>query len=123
MAEDKAEKDLKATLSGLELLSSNADINDLHNFMNDEDFAHANELVLRCISNPHPTHATIRQALLLMQAYAFKFRMQSKLYDSLKKGRAGTDENMKKNIYYSASEQCHELAQTLKYLLKEQTQF
>src|SRR5690349_21142921 len=103
--DDKAEKDLKAALAGLELVSANHDIAELHKFIDDEDFSHANELVLKCIASPNPTHATIRQALLLMQAYAFKFRMQSKVYDSLKKGRAGTDENMKKNIYYSASEQ------------------
>jgi hypothetical protein len=123
MAEDKAERDIKTALTGLELVSANQDISDMHEFINDEDFSQANELVLKCIADPNPSHASIRQALLLMQAYAFKFRMQSKVYDSLKKGRAGTDENIRKNVYYSASEQCHELAQTLKYLLREQVSF
>lgn len=123
MIEDKADKDLKKSLGGLELVAANQDIMDLHEFMNDPDFSLANELVLKCIANPQPQLATIRQALLLMQAYAFKFRMQSKLYDSLRKGRAGTDSNFKKNIFYSASEQCHELAQTLKYLLRDNQAF
>jgi len=110
---------LKGKLGALELISANQDIRDLHEFMDDEDFSVANELVLRCIADPQPSHATVRQALLLMQAYAFKFKMQGKKYDSLQKGRAGTPENIKKNVYYSVSEQAHELAQTLKYLLKE----
>lgn len=105
---------------GLERLSEVQDLVDLNAFMNDPDFENALELMLRCIANPNLTHATVRKALLLMQSYAFKFRMQGQVYMTIKAGKAGTDENKKKNVYFSASEQAHELAQTLKYLLKEQ---
>lgn len=103
----------------LEYLSESHDLIELHEFMDDEDFTNALDLVMKCIAKPNPPMSASREALLLMQAYSFKFRMQSKVYDSLHKGRAGTSENIKKNVYYSASEQCHELAQTLKYICKE----
>lgn len=107
-------------IDGITRLSEVQNLMDLNDFMNDPDFEKALELVLRCIAQPVLKHATARKALLLMQSYAFKFRMEGQVYMTLKKGRAGTDENHKKNIYFSVSEQCHEMAQTLKYLLKEQ---
>lgn len=106
-------------IDGIERLSEVQDLVDLNGFMNDPDFENALELMLRCIANPNLTHVTARRALLLMQAYAFKFRMEGQVYMTIKAGKAGTAENRKKNVYFSASEQCHELAQTLKYLLRD----
>lgn len=104
----------------LEYLGKIQDLVDLNDFMEDEEFGKACDLALKCIARPDIPFAEIRKALIQMQGYAFRFRMQSKVYDTLKKGRAGSVENGKKNVYYSVSEQCHEMAQSLKYLLKEQ---
>lgn len=103
----------------LEYLSEAQDLMDLNVFMADDDFEQALELCLKCIADPHISIASARLALLRMQAYAFKFKMQGQVYMTIRKGSAGTTENQRKNVYYSISEQCHELAQTLKYICKE----
>jgi hypothetical protein len=54
-----------------------------------------------------------------LQGYAFKFKMQALVYMQIRTGKTGSDENIKKNAYMYASEQCDKLAQTLKYLVRE----
>jgi hypothetical protein len=94
---------------------------DLHEFMDDENFTEALDLVVKCMVKPDMPPAVARRALLLMQTYAFTFRMQAYKYMTIDKGKTGSDQFNKKNIYFSVSEQCHELAQTLKYIAKEYT--
>lgn len=103
----------------LEYLSNLQDLRDLHDFMDNDDLGEAMNLAVKCIAKPDMPPSVARTALLKMQGYAFQFRMQAAAYTYIHKGKAGTDENVKKNIYFAASEQCHELAQTLKYLVKE----
>jgi len=103
----------------LEYISGIQDLVDLHEFMNDRELAEAMDLAVKCIAKPDMPPSVARTALLKMQGLAFRFRMQAATYTYVHKGKAGTDENVKKNVYFAASEQCHELAQTLKYLVKE----
>lgn len=103
----------------LEHISKLQDLLDLAEFMHDEDLAEAMNLAVKCVAKPDMPPSVARSALLKMQGLAFQFRMQAATYTYIHKGKAGTDENVKKNVYFAASEQCHELAQTLKYLVKE----
>lgn len=103
----------------LEYLSNLQDLMDLHEFIDNEDLGEAMNLAVKCIAKPDMPPSVARSALLKMQGYAFQFRMQAATYTYINKGNAGTIENVKKNIYFAASEQCHALAQTLKYLVKE----
>lgn len=104
----------------LEFLSKVHDLVDLNDFMADPEFEAALELALNVIARPNIPTAQARLALAQMQGYAFKFRMQAATYTYIHTGKTGTPENIKKNVYFAVSEQCHELAQTLKYLAKEQ---
>ena len=104
----------------LQYLSGVQDLVDLHEFMEDEELSEAMDLAIKCIAKPDMPPATARIALLKMQALAMRFRMQAATYTYIHKGQGGSTENIKKNVYFAASEQCHELAQTLKYLVKEQ---
>lgn len=103
----------------LEYISEIQDMIDLHEFMSDPDFTDALELALKCIAKPDVPPAVAKVALVKMQAYAFKFRMQALVYTYVHTGKTGTTENVKKNAYFAITEQCHELAQTLKYIAKE----
>jgi hypothetical protein len=87
--------------------------------MEDDELADAMDLALKCIAKPDMPPIVARSALLKMQGLAFRFRMQAATYTYLHTGKTGTPENIKKNVYFAASEQCHELAQTLKYIAKE----
>lgn len=103
----------------LTYLSGIQDLVDLNDFMDDEDFTTAMELALKVIAKPRMPVAAALEAMALMQAWAFTFRMKGQAYMTIKKGPSGSPENHKKNVYFSVSEQCHELAQTLKYLARE----
>lgn len=105
--------------AALQNLSKIQDLVDLCEFMEDEDFNKAMDLALLCIANPNVTPASAQKSLLQMEAYAFKFKMMGQVYMTIKQGKAGTEENKKKNVYYSVSDQCHELASALKYSVKE----
>lgn len=106
--------------SNLDNLSKLQDLIDLHEYMEDEELAEAMELALKCIAKPDMPPSVARTSLLKMQGLAFRFRMQAAVYTYVHKNKAGTPENTKKNVYFAASEQCHEMAQTLKYLVREQ---
>lgn len=108
------------TVEGLEYLSKVQDLVDLHEFMENDDLAEAMDLAIKCIAKPDMPPSVARNALLKMQGLAFQFRMQAATYTYIHKGKTGSEENVRKNIYFAASEQCHNLAQTLKYLVKEQ---
>lgn len=107
------------TLVGLGAVSEIQDFIDLHAVVEDEELQNAIDIALKCIVNPNIVPATARKAMLQMQAYAFKFKMQGLVYMQIHKGLAASKENIKKNAYFYASEQCHEMAQTLKYLSRE----
>lgn len=103
----------------LEHISKLQDLMDLHEFIKDDDLADAMELAVKCVAKPDMPPVVARSALLKMQGYAFQFRMQAATYTYIHKGSASTLDGIKKNVYFAASEQCHNLAQTLKYLVKD----
>lgn len=103
----------------LEYLSEVQDLVDLNDFMQDEDFGNALELALKCIAKPNLPPAHAKTAMIQLEAYAFKFKMMGQVFMTIKKGRAGTEENNKKNVYYSISDACHELALDMKVMSRE----
>jgi len=105
--------------TSLEWLSDAHDLVELHKFMEDDAFGEALDIALKCIAKPDLPPAFAKQNLIKLEALAFKFKMMGQVYMTIKQGRAGTDENKKKNVYFSASEQCHELAAAMKYIIKE----
>jgi len=99
----------------LQTLSDIQDLVDVNDFMQDEGLHEVMDLVIKCIAKPDIPPAKAREALLKVQAYAFKFRLQALDYNYINK------DNTKKNIYYAVSQQCTDLAQTLKYLARERS--
>lgn len=111
MSEDRVE--------GLELVSGIQDFVDLDQRVGDDELQEALNLALKCIVNPNIPPATAKKVMIQMQGYSFKFKMQALVYMQIHTGKTGSDENIKKNAYMYASEQCDKLAQTLKYLARE----
>ena len=103
----------------LEYISGIQDLVDLNDFMEDEEFGKALDLALKCVAKPDLPPAAAKKALVQMQGWAFVFKMKGQAYMTIKKGKAGSEENHKKNVYFSVSEQCRDLAAALKYISKE----
>lgn len=106
--------------TSLEYISDIQDFIDLHDFLQeDADFLEALDMGLKCIAKPDLPPAIARQVMVQMQGYAMRFKMQHLVYMQIHTGRTGSIENVKKNAYAYMSDQCHNLAQTLKYLVRE----
>lgn len=110
-------------VEGLEYVSNLQDFVDLDVVMEDPEFNKALDLALKCIAKPDIPLGDAKRAMLQLQAYAYKFKIQGLVYMQIHKGAAATKENIKKNAYFYASEQAHELAQTLKYVVRIQESF
>jgi hypothetical protein len=107
--------------SSLEFVSGIQDFIDLHAAVGDDELQAAIDLALNCIARPNIPVANARQAMVQLQGYSMKFKMQALVYMQIHTGKTGSEENIKKNAYMYASEQCDKLAQTLKYLARENT--
>lgn len=106
-------------MSGLEAASEVQDFIDLDNSIGDEELMDALGLALKCIAHPTMSVGTARGLMIKFQAFSMKFRAQSLVYQHIHKGTVNSPEGLKKNAYYALSKQCHELAQTMKYIVRE----
>lgn len=105
----------------MEFVSGIQDFVDLHASVGDDELQAAIDLALKCIAKPDIPPAAAKKAMVRLQGYAMKFKMQALVYMQIHTGKTGSEENIKKNAYMYASEQCDKLAQTLKYLARENT--
>jgi hypothetical protein len=98
----------------LELINSITEFNDLHEYMNDEQLDKALAIVVKLLMNPDvPPYLIIE-----LQAMSTKFSMMASVYSTIAKDKAGTVNNNKKNIYYSAKESIDKLVDALKYVVR-----
>ena len=99
----------------LETVSVITEFNDLTDFMQDPQLDRALDLAIKCIANPDVAATKAPRLIVELQAISFKFAVKAVEYATLKKDRAGTDNNHRKNIYYSTKEALDRLVDALKY--------
>lgn len=108
--------------TAIETVGGVQELMELCDFVEDERFTNAINLIIKCIAKPDIPPATARRILIEAQGYAGYFKSRALYYANVKGAKGGTDEYRKKSIYMSMSEQLHELAQSLKYLAKDAAQ-
>ena len=104
--------------NALELISDITEFNDLHNFMKDEQLDKAMAVVVKLLMNPDVPAAKAPHLIIELQAMSTKFSMMASVYSTIAKDKAGTVNNNKKNIYYSAKEAIDKLVDALKYVVR-----
>jgi hypothetical protein len=109
MAEDK---------NTLELISSITEFNDLHEYMKDDQLDKALAIVVKILMNPDVPAAKAPTLIIELQGMSTKFSMMAAVYSTIAKDKAGTVNNNKKNIYYSAKESIDKLVDALKYVVR-----
>ena len=102
----------------LELISSITEFNDLHEYMKDEQLDKALAIVVKLLLNPDVPAAKAPHLIIELQAMSTKFSMLASYYSTVAKDKAGTTNNNKKNIYYSAKESIDKLVDALKYVVR-----
>lgn len=99
----------------LETVSKITEINDLSEFLGDEDFDEAMELVIKLIMKPGIDPASAQKLIVRLQALSTKYAVLAVTYSTIKRDKAGTPNNYKKNIYHSLKEALDKLCDALKY--------
>lgn len=102
-------------LNPLELVSKVTEFNDISQHMNDSDLDETLGLVLKLILKPDVPAKHVAPLIVKLQAMSFKYKMQAKNYMLFDKS---VENNKKKNIYMSVSEDLKDLVDALKYLVK-----
>ena len=102
----------------LELISSITEFNDLHEYMGDDQLDKALAIVVILLMNPDVPSAKAPHLIIELQAMSTKFSMMASYYSTIAKDKAGTTNNNKKNIYYSAKESIDKLVDALKYVVR-----
>jgi len=99
----------------LETISDITEFNEIHEFLQDDDLDKALEQVIKLIAKPDVPTGIAPKLIVQLQALATKFSILATAYATLYKDRAGTPNNMKKNIYYTMADSLTKLADALKY--------
>lgn len=99
----------------LKIASEITQFNDIVDFMQDEHLDKALHLVLKLLMKPDVPPAMAPRLIVELQALSTKFAIESVRYATIKRDKAGTDNNFKKNIYYSLKEALDKLVDALKY--------
>ena len=104
--------------SSLELISDITEFNDLHEFMKDEHLDKALVIVIKILMNPDVPSAKAPLLIMELQAMSTKFAVLASYYSTIAKDKAGTENNNKKNVYYSLKESIDKLVDALKYVVR-----
>ena len=99
-------------------ISAITEFNDLNEFMKDEQLDRAMDLIIKLLSKPDVPVSYATRLIVELQALSTKFAMLAAYYATIAKDRAGTENNHKKNIYYSTKEAIDKLVDSLKYAAK-----
>lgn len=110
--------DIMSDKNTLELISDITEFNDLHEFMQDEHLDKALAIVVKLLMNPDVPAAKAPNLIIELQAMSTKFSMLAAVYSTIAKDKAGTVNNNKKNVYYSAKESIDKLVDALKYVVR-----
>jgi len=102
----------------LELISDITEFNDLHEFMKDEHLDKALAIVVKLLMNPDVPSAKAPHLIMELQAMSTKFAVMASVYSTIMKDKAGTENNNKKNVYYSVKESIDKLVDALKYVVR-----
>ena len=106
-------------LNTLELISKITEFNDIHDYMKDEQLDKALSIVVKLLMNPDVPASKAPMLIIELQAMSTKFSMMASVYSTIAKDKAGTVNNNKKNIYYSAKESIDKLVDALKYVVRD----
>jgi len=94
------------------------EVSKVNDFLDEELVTDAlNDIVKLAVRKDVPD-AVARSLIVRLQALAATFAIRATFYTTMNKGRAGSVENQKKNLYYTLSAESDKVANALKYLVK-----
>ena len=103
--------------SPVDLISQITELNDVSDYMQDEQLDRALHLVVKILFEKGRIPADKAPAVITeLQALATVFSLKATYYATI--GKSGSEETKKKNIYFTAKESIGKLCDAMKYLSK-----
>lgn len=102
----------------IDLINQVSEFADIHEFVADEGLDDALAAIVKIIAKPDipPTQALTLIAKL--QALSAKFGILATWYSTAAKGPTGSQNNIKKNLYFTLKDSLDKLVDALKYIVK-----
>lgn len=102
----------------VEIISRLTEFNDLSDFMKDKQLDRALDLAIKCMASPDIASAKAPRLIVELQSLSFFFSIKAVEYATIKKDRAGTENNYRKNVYHSVRDALNDLVSALKYVAR-----
>lgn len=102
----------------LEKTSDIQDVLDLNDWLDDTNYTEALNKLINVIVRDEIKPEKCAQLVVKFAALGGLFNQKAQSYMTIHKGKAGTTENMKKNVYFAMSKDCYELSAALKYMVR-----
>jgi hypothetical protein len=99
----------------LSLINKIDEFVELHEFMDDADLDEALSLVVKLITKPELPSVAAIPLIVRLQAISAKMKLMAVIYQTVKKGAAGSKEAQKKNIYYTTADALDKIVDAVKY--------
>lgn len=99
-------------------VSEITELNDLHEFLQDEKLDRAMNLVVQLSVKNHVSPEKARALVVELQALSAIFAMKAVSYKTFRRDKAGTENNFKKDVYYSLRDAIDRVVDALKYSAK-----
>lgn len=103
----------------LEYISQISEINDTSEYMQDPVLDEALDLIVKFVmkSDSIPT-SKIADMIVKIESMAAMFSVKKVYYATIEKGKAGSEQANKKNIYYAVAENLPRISDALKYKMR-----
>lgn len=93
---------------------------DIHEFVNDKELSEALAMVVKIMMKPDIPSSQAPLLIAKLSAMSAKFAVLATWYSTMAKDKAGTPNNIKKNIYYTMKESLDKIVDALKYVARYQ---
>lgn len=102
----------------LDLINEIDEFRKISDYMNDEHLDDALSNVVKLVLNPAVPAIAAPKLIVHLSAISAVMQMKAKWYMTVEKGKAGTPENTKKELYLTVSDRLDFIVQALKFSAK-----
>ncbi len=103
----------------IEYVSKIDELVNINKFIDDDSIEEAMNYLVKLSVRQDFTEPIARMLIVKLQAIGSTCAIRAMYYSHFDKGRVGTDQNLKKNFYYTMSAELDKVANSLKYYVRQ----
>ena len=102
----------------IDVINQVSEFQDMYEFLQDEELGEALGIIVKIMTKPDVPPAQALVLLNKLQALSAKFGILATWYSTVAKGPSGSQNYVKKNVYYTMKDSLDKLVDSLKYLAR-----